>query len=585
MLNDRHYDIIIFTETWLNNSVTNAMLNPLNLYTVYRLDRPDNARGGGIIVYVNINYNSLCMTEFVTNGIELLCITFFNYRLVTIYRSPNMPLSQTVLLCDTLNNICSSTDSCLIYGDFNLAGIDWIAGTTSTIAERYVYNKFISYGLTQLINFNSRNSNILDLILTNNTLIISNISPTSAFEYDAHISDHFAIYSDLVIPDNYLNSGNLNHNKCSIQRLNYNKSDIASIKTHILSLDWTNILSSCNDCNELINTFIIITKNIIELYTPTFSTKIYKYPLSIKKLLNKCRVLHRNIIDTDTHNVWRYNQYLLSDKIKQYNIEVEHKMLSSNKKSSFYNYINTKLNNKNLIPPLRNRVDHNIIYTNDFDKADCLSDQFSSVFLKSLISYDPSIMKDSRFNDFPISQEIVRKFLCKLPPTFNSSPDGLPKGMLKLLSYEISYPLSIVFQRILDEGQCPTIWKLANIIPIFKKGNHSLPSNYRPISLLPSTLIIFEKILSYYLLYYLRSNKLLCTEQYGFLAGRSTELQLIEFYRNISRATNHSFNTDIIYIDMAKAFDKVCHSKLLKKISKLEIGGNVLKWLIKLIPY
>ena len=246
-------------------------------------------------------------------------------------------------------------------------------------------------------------------------------------------------------------------------------------------LIYTNILSSCNDCNELINNFINITKNIIKLYTITFSTKIYKYPLSIKNLLNKCRVLHRNIFDTYTDNLWRYNQSLLSDKIKQYNIDVEYKMLSSNKKSSFYNYITTKLNNTNLIPPLRNRVDHNIIYTNDFYKADCLSEQFSSVFLKSHISYDPLIMKDSRFNNFLISQEIVRKFLFKLPTIFNSSPDGLPKGMLKLLSYEISYPLSIVFQRILDEGQCPTIWKLANIIPIFKKGDHSLPSNYRPI--------------------------------------------------------------------------------------------------------
>ena len=444
MLNDRHYDIIIFTETWLNNSVTYAMLNPLHLYTVYRQDRPDNSRGG-IIVYVNITYNSLCMIEFFTNGIEILCINFFNYILVTIYRPPDMPLSQTLLLCDTLNNICSSTDSCIIYGDFNLDCIDWIAGTTLTIAERYVYNKFISYSLTQLINCNTRNSNILDLILTNNTLIIFNISPTRAFEYDAHVSDHFAIYSDLVIPDNYLNSGNLNHFICSIQRLNYNKSDIASIKTHILSLDWNNSISSCNDCNELINTFININKNIIELYTPTFSTTIYKYPLSIKKLLNKCRVLHKNIFDTYTHNVWMYNHYLLSVKIKQYNIDVEHKMISSNKNSSFYNYIITKLNNNNLIPPLRNRVDYNIIYTNDFDKADFLSEQFSSVFLKSHIYYDPFIMKYSRFNDIPISQEIVRTFLCKLTKKFNSSPDDLPKGMLKLLSYDISYPLSIVF--------------------------------------------------------------------------------------------------------------------------------------------
>ena len=90
--------------------------------------------------------------------------------------------------------------------------------------------------------------------------------------------------------------------------------------------------------------------------------------------------------------------------------------------------------------------------------------------------------------------------------------------------------------------------ELVNIIPLFKKGDHLLPSNYRLISLLPSILIIFEKILTYSLLYYLRYNKLLYTEQYGFLSCRSTELQLIEFYRNISRATNYSFNTDIIYI-------------------------------------
>ena len=42
--------------------------------------------------------------------------------------------------------------------------------------------------------------------------MIYNITPISDFEFDAHVSDHFTIYSDLVIPDNYLNSGNHNHN-------------------------------------------------------------------------------------------------------------------------------------------------------------------------------------------------------------------------------------------------------------------------------------------------------------------------------------------------------------------------------------
>ena len=64
----------------------------------------------------------------------------------------------------------------------------------------------------------------------------------------------------------------------------------------------------------------------------------------------------------------------LYDKIKQYTIDVEHKMLSLTKKSSFLNYINSKLNNKNLIHQLRNIGYHNLIYTNELDKANCLSE-------------------------------------------------------------------------------------------------------------------------------------------------------------------------------------------------------------------
>ena len=79
----------------------------------------------------------------------------------------------------------------------------------------------------------------------------------------------------------------------------------------------------------------------------------------------------------------------------------------------------------------------------------------------------------------------------------------------------------------------------------------------------------------------LANKNVVCTEPYS-LAGRSTEQQFIEFYRNIRRATNNPFNTDIyiyiyiyIYIDMAKEFDKVFHSKLILEKYKLEIGGNV----------
>ena len=79
--------------------------------------------------------------------------------------------------------------------------------------------------------------------------------------------------------------------------LNYNNSVIASIKTRTFSPEWTNIMSLCNYYDELINIILILL--IISLSSPTplrFSTKIHKYPLSIKKILNKCKGLHKNSI-------------------------------------------------------------------------------------------------------------------------------------------------------------------------------------------------------------------------------------------------------------------------------------------------
>ena len=208
----------------------------------------------------------------------------------------------------------------------------------------------------------------------------------------------------------------------------------------------------------------------------------------------------------------------------------------------FFNYVNKQLHKTNTISPLKCIDEINIkINLTDIDKARCLSDQFSSIFTIPSTGIIHSFRKPSKltptltFDKYPITPEIVRKCACLLPNKFNVSPDGLSKGLLKNLSFELCYPLSIVFTRILNDGICPLIWKKSNITALYKKGDSTLPSNYRPISILSSTLILYEQILSYYLSYYLRSNGLICSEQYGFLSGKSTQLQLIEFYRNIMR--------------------------------------------------
>ena len=92
-------------------------------------------------------------------------------------------------------------------------------------------------------------------------------------------------------------------------------------------------------------------------------------------------------------------------------------------------------------------------------------------------------------------------------------------------------------------------------------------------------MILFENILSNHLIYFLRDNNLINDNQYGFLSGKSTDLQLLKFYRDIFKAKDNSKSSDIIYIyiDMAKAFDKVSHKLVLHKLFNIGIQGDVQK--------
>ena len=173
----------------------------------------------------------------------------------------------------------------------------------------------------------------------------------------------------------------------------------------------------------------------------------------------------------------------------------------------------------------------------------------------------------------------VAQLLLTIQPHKASGPDNLPARFLKEVANQIAPVLTIVFQASLDQGHLPDIWKTAAVVPIYKKGSRSEPSNYRPVSLTCICSKILEHIVHSAISKHLEYYQILCDEQHGFRRRRSCETQLITTVNEIAECLNQKGQCDILLLDFSKAFDRVSHSLLFHKLSHYGIQGTLLSWL------
>ena len=172
----------------------------------------------------------------------------------------------------------------------------------------------------------------------------------------------------------------------------------------------------------------------------------------------------------------------------------------------------------------------------------------------------------------------ITTLLTKLPNRNSTSPDQIPYILLKNCAYFIGPTITELFRLILDEGQIPSLWRVSNIIPVYKKGDKSLPSNYRPISLTCCLSRFFERIIVDHCTQFLLKKQFFSDEQFGFLQKRSTNLNLITTLHEIVQALSEDKQVDVIYTDMYKAFDSVPHDLLLKKLFNCGIKGKIFRF-------
>ena len=169
------------------------------------------------------------------------------------------------------------------------------------------------------------------------------------------------------------------------------------------------------------------------------------------------------------------------------------------------------------------------------------------------------------------------KLLRSLDKNKGAGCDNVPPIFLVSCAASLSLPITILFRKSLQDCALPVVWKRAQIIPIHKKGSRLQIDNYRPISILNCIGKLFERIV--YTNIHPIIAQAVSNTQHGFMPGRSTTSNLAVFTNFVLNEMENGGQVDVVYTDFEKAFDRVDHDILLRKLEMLGIHGDLLRWI------
>ncbi len=514
LLQSSEAEIVCFAESWLTAGYPDALLSGSGAYHVFRADR--NSRGGGVLILVHKGIPVITIP--VSDALEIVCVDLIakagRYRVACVYFPPRQELSQVKLLCDALQLLLDCPHPMLIVGDFNLQ-IDW---TLKTNARGVAAQKFLEFvvtaGLEQLISEPTRHDALLDLALSTDRNAINSVKIVEPFSS----SDHNSLLVTIPWVEPKLEP---------VCYRSFRKADWSAVRGYLGSLDWAYLIGHCSTVHQVWDLLYGHLCIAIQMHVPlaTYTPGLSVLPQYIRKMRSHRRRLFRQ--RNGPLGAAKYRSYNATYKRKMRNfcIKQEKRVLAGNSIKSLYGFIKKKTKAKSAIPSLQST---GTAVQTDVDKAEIVNEFFASVFNKDKANAEqfPDRVFQSGLSNFEITPFMVNKLLSKLPNILSCGPDGIPTYFYKQCQHVLALPLALLFQMSLDSAEIPSIWKRSIVVPIFKKGNRSLPTNYRPVSLLCAISLIFERCIKQKIVTHIETNKLLSEDQFGFRRGRSVEVQL-----------------------------------------------------------
>ncbi|MEW8547607.1 MAG: reverse transcriptase family protein, partial [Candidatus Thiodiazotropha sp.] len=580
------YDVMIFSESWLNPTISNDEISIENFHEPVRYDRSGRI-GGGVVVYIRDTISFKRRQDLEINNLEAVWVEVsIKSKTVLIggmYRPPNSTVEYFNLISESLDRAFNTNiKDILVLGDFNYNMLNSSNNKMSDLIQEYSLKQLIE----EPTHFTESSESLIDLILARNP---SNIITSGV--YDTFIDNQIRYHCPIICVLKFTKS----LHKCYKRRIwNYDRADFNLFRNLLSNADWTCILDEpdINKAVELFNNTLILTaEKAIPNKIATIRQNEYPWINGIiRKLIRKRKRLHRKAKKTNDQLIWQ--------KFRKIRNTVTNEIRKS--KQNYFNKLTDELNAEKIntksfwkiskqllkldlssssVPPLH--VDGKILET-DLEKATALNNYFASQSTvddtnRTLPPANPvnrPALESIHIND----QEII-DVLQSLDASKSCGPDLINSRLLKEGAQYLQIPLKHLFNFSLNQCEFPEVWKKANLTPIHKKNEKTLPNNYRPVSLLSNVGKSLERCVHKHIYNYVIENSLITPFQSGFTRNDSTTNQLIFLYHTFCQAVDSGKEIRVVFCDISKAFDRVWHRGLLYKLSSVGIKGNLLRWL------
>ena len=626
--------VMSLTETWLHDH-TDAEVSIPDYHTPFRVDRKRvkkrRGRGsGGVITWVHSSLAAELVFEFSSGVIECsgVMIHSLNLMVYTVYRQPDEKNHRSTSqhfsalltkLREHLSSLPKPTPDVILQGDFNLPHANWETGectpgvsSSPTKDEknmvRALYELTLEHFLVQQVEGPTHKyGNMLDLVFSNNAEMMHSVE---VLPVDPSITDHKLIQLNI----NYKAEFNSPDEATSQdeepdtpdarwRQLNFHSPDVnwEALSEDLKSHNWNRDYRSCSNVSEMGERFnetcLLISERHVPKKRSTGSTRNI-VPQHRVRLMRNAKRIRNNLKHATPKRKAKMTQRLTDIEASLRVSRAEEQ--SSNEKKAvdsiksnpkyFFTYANKHSKVRTGIGPLRTQ--QRTLTSSPKAMADILAQQYNSAFsqplyddeqVKSVFSeYGPSHSDHSSatsLDNINFTDDELAEAMRELRANSAAGPDGFPAILLKKCCSALAPPLAQLWRRSLQEGVVPATSKCANIVPIHKGKSKAVAKNYRPVALTSQLSKVFEKVVRRHLVSFFDEHHLLNATQHGFRAGRSCLSQLLNHFDTITHHLEQGSGVDVVYLDFAKAFDKVDIGVTLRRLHYLGVRGRLGRWL------